>query len=248
MSIQPWWAGSRGAHTISQSRITTLTPPFHDQFQKHHTYLFKAYTEPHRYNMPLPIHTHHHHHLHFTITHNYIHPLTPHLHTGSHTIITTYTTQLPTAQTHTQLASHTNTNTAKRVHTKPTTHTQIHKPKTPLVFDFSQNTNPTYRFTQTNQPHTHHPWPKITAHHQPPICDPYMGSPKSRVRVRVSREFEREGEAIDAVREKCRERERGKARPCRAKILHHWWQWRAAVVSGKRSSSVSSCSWPWSRW
>jgi cytidylate kinase len=33
-----------------------------------------------------------------------------------------------------------------------------------------------------------------------------MGSPKSR--VRVSREFEREGEAMDAVREKCQERER----------------------------------------
>jgi hypothetical protein len=35
-----------------------------------------------------------------------------------------------------------------------------------------------------------------------------MCSPKSRVRVRVSREFEREREAMDAVREKCRERER----------------------------------------
>jgi cytidylate kinase len=50
--------------------------------------------------------------------------------------------------------------------------------------------------------------------------DPYMGSPKSGVRVRVSREFEREGEAMDAVREKLREREksrereRGKAQPC----------------------------------
>jgi hypothetical protein len=35
-----------------------------------------------------------------------------------------------------------------------------------------------------------------------------MGSPKSRVRVRVSREFEREGEAMDAVREKPRGREK----------------------------------------
>ena len=42
--------------------------------------------------------------------------------------------------------------------------------------------------------------------------DPYMGSPKSRLRVRVSREFEREGEAIDAVREKPRGREKTRGR------------------------------------
>ncbi len=100
-----------------------------------------------------------------------------------------------------------------------------------------------YGFTQTNQTHTHHPRPKITTHHQHPIRDPYIGSPKSRVRVRVSREFEREGEAIDAVREKCRERERqGTALPSQNPPPP------VAVKSGggecKRSSS--SYSWPWS--
>jgi hypothetical protein len=50
--------------------------------------------------------------------------------------------------------------------------------------------------------------------------DPYMGSPKSgvRVRVRVSREFEREGEAMDAVREKLRGREKSREREREARL------------------------------
>ena len=161
-------------------------------------------------------------------------------HTNSsqtHTIITTYTwvhnyphTAQPTAKSH-------------QTREPPSSYSTNLRPP----WSWFHTIPILYGFTQTNQTHTHHPRPKITTHHQNPIRDPYMGSPKSRVRVRVSREFEREGEAIDAVREKCRERERqGTALPNQNPPPP------VAVESGggecTRSSSMSSRSWPWSRW
>ena len=112
-----------------------------------------------------------------------IQPLPEHTHTCIYTI------QSPKTLTET----HTIITTSKRVHTKSTTHTQIHKPKISLVL--TSNKTPTHMGSPKNATHT-------TMDHTIP------NSPKSRVRVRVSFEFEREGEAMDALREKPRGRRR----------------------------------------
>jgi hypothetical protein len=108
-------------------------------------------------------------------------------------------------------------------HLQPTIHnpyTGSHKTHNPYTnpqtqdligLDFSQNTNPTYRFTQTNQTHTHHPRPKITTHHQNPIRNPNIGSPWiTPFQTHHSKPGERKNKELKNREEKRREQPRGR--------------------------------------
>jgi hypothetical protein len=108
-------------------------------------------------------------------------------------------------------------------HLQPTIHnpyTGSHKTHNPYTnpqtqdligLDFSQNTNPTYRFTQTNQTHTHHPRPKITTHHQNPIRNPNIGSPRiTPFQTHHSKPGERKNKELKNREEKRREQLRGR--------------------------------------